>query len=268
MLVREDMNGVERALAWSDQPRDHHQHLGMRGEGLTDGHCLRVVTAVLAAVGQLALHSINLGHGVTPASFVEFAPIMRRTFGGLRTLKIDGGDLGDAGVAALAQALPATIRSLTIEHVRVGNAGVEALAPALVRTGIRRLSLRDNAEVHEAGWAALGVALPQLAELAELDVSRCPGMSVAALTACLAAHGNPAVTGKAAALKELHMYSCRLDQQAIQRLAAVLPQCPALEMVRVLLFPIEEPAGYRNTVANDVARPMLQDALGDRVAVG
>ena len=79
-------------------------------------------------------------------------------------------------MAALAQALPATIRSLTIEHVRVGNAGVEALAPALVRTEIRRLSLRDNAEVHEAGWAALGVALPQLAELAELDEARRHGL--------------------------------------------------------------------------------------------
>ena len=94
----------------------------------------------------------------------------------LTTLRVNGnGGLGDAGLAALARALPPTLRKLYFGATGCGDAGMVAVAAALPRTAIEALDAFDNPAVGAAGWAALGAALPTLVRLEVLGLSGCGG---------------------------------------------------------------------------------------------
>ena len=70
----------------------------------------------------------------------------------------DNGEIGDAGVAAIAEHLPRTIRRICLRKTGVGDAGfaslVQRLPPEMERLDIIRT------EVRESGLAALLAKLP------------------------------------------------------------------------------------------------------------
>ena len=177
----------------------------------------------------------------THVTFGAFAPLLRMRRNlypyGLQELNLQRNVLGDEGVTALAQWLPSTLTSLNIRATGCADAGMIALAQVLPGAAVSDFLCGDNDLIGEAGWAALGVALPQLASLTALTASGCTGMGsagVEALTAHLAAHGNPTVAGRAESLEILDLAGCEIGNGGLTRLVAVLPLCSALKTVAVL----------------------------------
>eukprot|EP01043_Picozoa_sp_COSAG02_P060865 COSAG02_NODE_8048_length_2733_cov_2.066819_1_plen_337_part_00 len=189
----------------------------------------RVLGAALRAMAApLALAYIGLGFNrLTPVGLAPVLAELRRPFAGdgLEELIMSGNaGLGDAGVAALAAVLPATLEKLDLENVGCGNAGMAAIAARLpVLAQLEDLDLRKNPLVSsESAWQALGAALPQLPALAKLSVSSCEGMGDTGIAAL--AVGLPG----AAALTQLSLYSCNIGDAGARVLMSVLPSCDAL----------------------------------------
>eukprot|EP01045_Picozoa_sp_COSAG04_P056691 COSAG04_NODE_26610_length_293_cov_0.381443_1_plen_97_part_11 len=78
----------------------------------------------------------------------------------LKELHVDVNDLGDAGMTALAAVLPPTLEVVGFGGVECGDVGMVAIARALDLTSVTILVCNDNPAVTEAGWTALGAALP------------------------------------------------------------------------------------------------------------
>ena len=98
-------------------------------------------------------------------------------------LHVSSNPLGDAGVAALAKALPPTLEQLFVCGVGCGDDGFVALAAALpALTRLRDLRIAFNRDVGARGWAALVGALPSLPAL-EYIYAASNSAEVAALAA-------------------------------------------------------------------------------------
>ena len=119
--------------------------------------------AVRALPSPLALTELRLeGCLLTAAGMATIAGLMRdgRLGSQLKELHVPGNDLGDAGVTALAAALPPTLEGLSFMVVGCGDAGMLAVARALPTTRVGQLLCYMNPAVTEAGWTALAAALP------------------------------------------------------------------------------------------------------------
>ena len=129
--------------------------------------------------------------------------------------------LGDAGVVALAKALPPSLKHLDIDSTGCGNEGLVALVaalPALVH--LRRLDCSTNPATTARGWLALAGALPSLPALEVLSASDCTGMGsegAAALAAALP---------QCPRLTAVYMGDCGLDEQAKAALRAAEQSVP------------------------------------------
>ena len=138
----------------------------------------------------------------------------------------------DEGIVALAAALPPSLRVLQINSCSAGDVGLSAIAAALPATRVRALCVGGNRGT-SAGWAALGAALPQLSQLAVLDL----GIGImedgetdidcAGLTA-LVQH-----LPSARALRLLNLSECHgsFGDVGVQALINVLPRCPKLRVI-------------------------------------
>lgn len=138
----------------------------------------------------------------------------------------------DEGIVALAAALPSSLRVLQINSCSAGDVGISAIAAALPGTRIRALCVGGNRGT-SAGWAALGAALPQLSQLAVLDLGIGimedgeTAIDCAGLTA-LVQH----LPG-ARALRVLSICECHgsFRDVGVQALIDVLPRCPSLRVI-------------------------------------
>ena len=85
---------------------------------------------------------------------------------GATSIVLNGENIGDAGVALLATALPQSkLEWLQLNSNGIGDAGVEALAEVLPQCrAIQSVSLQSN-EIGDAGAAALAQAIPECKKL-------------------------------------------------------------------------------------------------------
>jgi hypothetical protein len=148
---------------------------------LGEAGCRTLAAALHAMPAPLALTDMYLdGCEITPAGVVPIAAAMQRGFAedGLARLHIyNNPGLGDAGVVALAAALPSTLENLGLAEVGCGDAGMMALVAALPRlTALRGTNLSRNHAVGQAAWEAYAAMLPQLPCMRRLDVHSCSGM--------------------------------------------------------------------------------------------
>eukprot|EP01045_Picozoa_sp_COSAG04_P029626 COSAG04_NODE_4915_length_1827_cov_2.114583_2_plen_484_part_00 len=193
-----------------------------------------------AAVLAAALHprmfrlELELGRNeLTAAGVTSLAPALRCPWGGgLKGLYFSprkgdeestrGNTLGDAGVAALAKALPPTLEWLALEGTGCGDEGLVALAAAL--PALTRLDSLDFGRnpLGDAGVAALAKALPPSLDELYLADTGCGDDGLVALAAAL-----PALT-------QLTRLRCSSTPAATARgwvaLASALPSALALEV--------------------------------------
>jgi hypothetical protein len=100
---------------------------------------------------------------------------MRGGVSQLQKVAVPGNEIGDAGSAALAAALPPTLTYLTMNNTRCGDVGIVAVVEALSRcTELDNLQFLGN-RVGAAGFAAVAEALPRWPKLGRLLVARNPG---------------------------------------------------------------------------------------------
>jgi hypothetical protein len=105
---------------------------------------------------------------LTAAGVVSVAHALGRCFSGdgLRGIDLRSNPkLGDAGISALAKALPASLQRLTIEVTGCGDEGILTVVAVLPRLlQLQGLDCGGNS-IGIAGWTALGRALPVLPAL-------------------------------------------------------------------------------------------------------
>ena len=155
----------------------------------------------------------------------------------ISSLGIDNNPLmGDAGMKALAKALPATLECLYVSRINLGDSGMAELAAALPRSQIKVLDFSSN-QVAEVGWAAFAETLPQLTKLRRVFANGNLLSGGAALGALLGAirqvKGKQDVdlhTGVRSApggLEKLQLQDNPVmsDQQAVAALRAVAKDC-------------------------------------------
>ena len=122
----------------------------------------------------LALIDISLvGNQLTVAGLAPVIAALRRGFAGEGLRSLDVGDnpkLGDAGVTLLAGALPPELRRLGISNTGCRDEGMEAVAAAAALAHLTSLFCSGNPAVGQVGWAALGAALPQMSSLTCLEI--------------------------------------------------------------------------------------------------
>ena len=113
--------------------------------------------AALQAVPTIRFTNLVLfNNALTAVGAASLAPALRRPWGagGLRTLNVrNNPSLGDAGVAALAKALPPTLEELNVDDTDCGDDGLVALAAAL--PALTRLTLMSFGGIPAAttrGW--------------------------------------------------------------------------------------------------------------------
>lgn len=193
--------------------------------------------ALEAMPGPLMLAELILSHGlVLPANAARITsaglqPIIsgcRRGFGapGLQRLFVSHNPLGDAGLTALATALPPTLEELHIVDIACGDVGFMALANALRDcTSLDRLWCGRN-HAGGDGWGALGRQLPNLGQLTEI-VAVASKMGCSGVTALI-----QGLSG-AESLSRLDFAYSDIGLDGALALAQVLPQCPALTTLKV-----------------------------------
>eukprot|EP01045_Picozoa_sp_COSAG04_P007891 COSAG04_NODE_423_length_14604_cov_8.047777_8_plen_285_part_00 len=161
--------------------------------------------AAVMALPTIRFTALQLeGNELTAAGLASLAPALLRHWGagGLRGLYVGGNPLGDAGVVALAEALPPTLGKLFLQDTGCGDDGLVALAAALpALTRLWFLQCTYNPAATARGWVALAGALPSLPALETLSASGCTGMG----------------------------------SEGAAALAAVVPRCPRLRNVFVML---------------------------------
>eukprot|EP01045_Picozoa_sp_COSAG04_P010296 COSAG04_NODE_625_length_11793_cov_11.719942_10_plen_298_part_00 len=231
------LKAIAKALGmgWGDRLSLHGQRIGDVGAA--------VLGAALMALPTIRFTQLRLTDSdLTAAGVASLAPALRRPWGegGLKVLSVqDNCGLGDAGVAALAKALPPTLERLEITSTGCGDDGFVALAaalPALTRLetlwcGGPGVGARGNPDVTARGWAALAGALPSLPALQELRAAGCTGMGSAGAAALAAA------LPQCPRLQHLYVRDCGLDAQAKAPLKAAVYSVPvSAERPNGLLF--------------------------------
>ena len=184
--------------------------------------------AALQAMPRIRFTELNLGlNELKAAGAACLAPALRRPWGdsGLKKLRVDGNpSLGDAGVAALAKALPATLEHLKISMTGCGDDGLVALTAALpALTRLRELFLfylcglycRDNPAATARGWVALAGALPSAPALQKVDMTQNTGMGSEGVAALVAA------VPECPQLRSVYVWDCGLDNQDKAKLQAL-----------------------------------------------
>ena len=130
----------------------------------------RILGVALAAMPRpLPYESIDLyNNNLTGAGMEAVARGMRGEFSQLRRVAVHNNQIGDAGFAALAAALPPTLKNLTMDTNQCGDVGMVAMAEALSRcTELDHLDFHLN-RVGAAGFAALAEVLPRCPNLKQL----------------------------------------------------------------------------------------------------
>jgi hypothetical protein len=196
------------------------------------GRCLGA--ALKGLPEPLRLCSIGIAScGLTASGMAAVVAGLRgRSFAGagLRALNASGNaGLGDDGVVELLRLeLPPTLEELYLANVGLGDAGMAALAAALpAMSALRTLSVNANPAVAERGWAALGAALPQLPALSSLQAEECVGMRDSGAAAL--AVGIPG----ALSLETVNLHGCGIGDEGARVLAVVMRghrQEPALHV--------------------------------------
>ena len=184
-----------------------------------------VLGVALQAMPRIRFPGLYLANNeLTAAGATSLAPALRRPWGdgGLQTLWVrEQPTLGDAGVAALAKALPPTLETLEFGETGCGDDGLVALAAALpALTRIAGLYLYTNPAATARGWVALAGALPSLPALEELSATGSTGMGsegAAALAAALP---------QCPRLEAVSVYDCGLDEQAKAALRSAAASVP------------------------------------------
>ena len=128
--------------------------------------------AILAMPPRYPFTELDLSNCqvTTPAGLAPWLTMLQGLFagGGLRVLRVGANQLGNSGVAALAQALPPTLESLHAGRCDFDDAGLKALAavlPALPRFTV--LCCTQN-RIGDTGVKALADVLPRCANLREI----------------------------------------------------------------------------------------------------
>lgn len=151
--------------------------------------------------------------------------------GALWKLDVDNNrGLGSEGIAVLAAALPPTLAVLGVARTGCGDAGMIALAEALPSTSVEALDCGWNPMVGTEGWTALFGTLERLPHLRTLWLSDCGAglgdSGAQALAVCL-----PAAAG--GLLEELTVGACEIGDVGGLALAAVIPLCSQLKRLEL-----------------------------------
>ena len=199
-----------------------------------------------------------------------------RRFAGLRSLSVrDSRGLEDAGLTALAGALPPTLAELDIGGTACTDAGMIAIAAVLPSTSLKALDVRSNPGVDTAGWTALSEALRELPALRTLNCSCCGPLNrpsaretraawVARCARDTAGMGSAGASVLAASLpsipglESVYLDQCGIGDEGARALAAVMPQCPSLLRLYIFSNPIG-PAGKSALEAAIPECPKLTD---------
>eukprot|EP01045_Picozoa_sp_COSAG04_P007886 COSAG04_NODE_423_length_14604_cov_8.047777_3_plen_310_part_00 len=198
--------------------------LDLRNKSIGDAGAAALGAALLA-VPTIRFTALDLdSNELTVAGVTSLAPALRRPWGaaGLRVLNVKNNpSLGDAGVAALAKALPPTLRRLLIGSTGCGDDGLVALAAALpASTHFQMLGCNRNPAACARGWAALAGALPSLPALKTLGADGCTGMGSEGAAALAAA------MPQCPRLQTLWVVNCGANEQAKAALRAAAESVP------------------------------------------
>ena len=189
---------------------EHEEDLCLDYAAIGDAGAAALGAALLAMPRIPYAHAELESNDLTAAGVTSLVPALRRPWGddGLLELSLHDNPLSDAGVAALAKALPSTLQSLWLHNTGCGNEGCAALAarlPSLDELGY--LSLCDNPAITGTGWVAMANGIPTAAPDAVNDglvlklennpglgsegaaalaaaVPRCPGLGYLFLNGC------------------------------------------------------------------------------------
>ena len=215
-----------------------------------------VLGAALQAMPTIRFTELSLrSSGLDMSGLASIVSALRRPWGGgLQSLGMSHNILRDAGVVALAKALPPTLESLAIQDTSCGDDGLVAVAAALpALTHLNALYCGLN-PVGARGWVALAGALPSLPALTKLDVAECAHHMIGLLE-----EGVRGVRVKAPGM----------GSEGAAALAAALPQCPVLRVVWADKCGLDESdravlrAAQRPTSEGRAALAILQREAGD-----
>eukprot|EP01045_Picozoa_sp_COSAG04_P003684 COSAG04_NODE_152_length_22459_cov_12.374597_8_plen_302_part_00 len=214
---------VLRAIVGALEKEGEKLDLSFQGIGDAGAAALGAALLALPTIRFTELHLY--GNELTAAAAASLVPALRRPWGagGLRSLTVQNNDgLGDAGVAALAKALPPSLEGLFISETGCGDDGLVALAAALpALTRLRYMSCHTNPAASDRGWVALAGALPALPALESLWADGCPGMGSEGAAALAAA------IPQCPRLRELAVSGCGLDERAKAALRAAAARVPS-----------------------------------------
>eukprot|EP01052_Picozoa_sp_SAG31_P022128 SAG31_NODE_1746_length_7364_cov_6.205231_1_plen_424_part_00 len=145
-------------------------HLTVPGDLGAQGFC-----ALAAAIQALPANTKNNVHGLFLHQCSLSAQRVDQVFPGSTFPRLGrfevSGEQDDEAVALVAGRLPSTLCDLQFIGTRCGDAGVAAVAAALPRLcDLNHLTLRNMPAVTDAGWAALAEALPQLSALQSFTI--------------------------------------------------------------------------------------------------
>lgn len=136
--------------------------------------------------------------------------------------------LGDAGIEALAAALPAHLRCLSVHCTGLGDAGMEKLVNALPPTLVDLDCGNNSKGITHVGWAMLGRKLPHLPRLEVLGATQCAmdNRGLAALVVGLA---------RAPKLMQMSVQTNHIGDEGMLALSEVLQLQPR-PALRFLMF--------------------------------
>eukprot|EP01045_Picozoa_sp_COSAG04_P010297 COSAG04_NODE_625_length_11793_cov_11.719942_11_plen_301_part_00 len=200
--------------------------LSLGNQRIGDAGAAAALGAALQALPTIRFTALRLyKNELTAAGVTSLVPALRRTWGagGLRVLNAHTNPgLGDAGVAALAKALPPSLETLGIADTGCGDDGLVALSAALpTLTRLASLRCGGNTAARARGWVALAGALPSLPALERLSASGNTGMGSEGAAALAAA------IPQCPRLDSAWLVECGLDEQAkasLQAAAAGVPR--------------------------------------------
>ena len=146
----------------------------------------------------------------------------------LKVISVRNNPLGDAGILAVAEHFPPSVRILFAGVSECGDEGMTALAAALPGTQIRDLYCVAVPNVGKVGWAALGQAMHKCSELRWLKLHDNSGMDVGALTS-----GCTHTALSMPSLELLELSDCELKDEDVVTLALALPYTKNLKYLDV-----------------------------------
>ena len=196
--------------------------LSLRGSRIGDAGAA-ALGAALRAAPTIRFSSLDLArNNLTAAGVASLVPALRRPWaGGLRLLRVgENRDLGDAGVAALSEALSgvSTLEWLNVDSTGCGDDGLAALAAALPTLPRLRTLNASFSRAGARGWVALADALPSLPAFERLNANNSPALGYEGAAALEAA------VVQCPRLQNLYAQGCGLDEAAAAslRVAALM----------------------------------------------